>query len=92
MESQDFDCFKIVETLGREHVFTAVTFRLIEELPRFCSIPDETQIQKEKLVRFLQRILIGYRTDVPYHNDLHGVDVAHMMFVMIKEGNLQHVA
>ena len=34
----------------------------------------------------------GYRRDVVYHNDLHGADVAQMMYMFFKEGNLHGIA
>ena len=40
----------------------------------------------------MYKIFSGYRTDVAYHNDLHGVDVAQMMFMMIKEGRLHEIS
>ncbi len=40
----------------------------------------------------MKKIQQGYRRDVAYHNDYHGVDVAQMMYVMIKDGNLAEVA
>ena len=49
-------------------------------------------LNSEKLVNFLRKIYKGYRTDVAYHNDLHGLDVAQMLYMMIKEGKLAEVA
>ena len=49
-------------------------------------------LNSEKLVNFLGKIFKGYRTDVAYHNDLHGLDVAQMLYMMIKEGQLAEVA
>ena len=49
----------------------------------------ETQIEEKKLVEFLNVIARGYRTDVQYHNDLHGADVAQMVFMFTKMGNLR---
>ena len=43
-------------------------------------------------MRFLRSIYQGYRQDVAYHNDLHGLDVAQMMYVMLKSGGLKEIA
>lgn len=44
------------------------------------------------MVNFLTAIRNGYRQSVQYHNDLHGADVAQMMYMIIREGNLAEVA
>ena len=46
----------------------------------------------DKMVSFLNAIASGYRKNVQYHNDLHGADVAQMMFLIVKEGNLAEIA
>ena len=49
-------------------------------------------INNDKLISFLTAIYSGYRQDVAYHNDLHGADVAQMMYLFIKEGQLGTLA
>lgn len=56
-------------------------FKLMNELPTMNS---QVLINNDKLIRFLGEIYKGYRRDVAYHNDLHGADVAQMMFMFIK--------
>ena len=41
---------------------------------------------------FLGEIYQGYRRDVQYHNDIHGVDVLQMMYVFITKGNLAELS
>ena len=79
--------------LGRKHTFTAITYKLIMDLTgEFAPNAKLAPLNGEKLLCFLHKIYAGYRSDVAYHNDLHGVDVAQMMFVMIKQGNLREIA
>ena len=78
--------------LGRENTFVAVTYKMITDLPNYCQEPVPHSLNNVKLVRFLRSIYSGYRTDVAYHNDLHGVDVAQMMYYMIKSGDLRDIA
>ena len=49
-------------------------------------------INNDKLISFLTAIYKGYRRDVAYHNDLHGADVAQMMYMFIEEGQLDEMA
>lgn len=35
-------------------------------------------VNERKLAIFFDDVMKSYRRDVQYHNDLHGVDVAHM--------------
>jgi len=51
---------------------------------------QEAEINEQKMVEFLNVIASGYRTEVQYHNDLHGADVAQMVFLCLKMGNLKH--
>jgi len=32
IESLDFDCFKVCEFIGRNHTFTAITYKLIMDI------------------------------------------------------------
>jgi len=40
------------------------------------------------MISFLYEISAGYLNEVQYHNDLHGSDVAQMVFIMLTEGKV----
>jgi len=46
----------------------------------------------DKLVPFLRTIKDGYRSDVAYHNDIHGADIAQMLYLMVSKGGLNSMA
>jgi hypothetical protein len=46
----------------------------------------DVYINERKLANFFDDVLKTYRRDVQYHNDLHGVDVAHMINLILTEG------
>ena len=74
VESFDFDCFDMSDTLGRKDAFVMIVYKLMKNLDSFT--PPTVTLNYDKLILFLQAIQGGYRQDVPYHNDLHGADVA----------------
>lgn len=81
VESFDFNIFELSELLGREHLFSTIVFKIMNELP---NNNQNVMINNDKLISFLTAIYQGYRRDVAYHNDLHGADVAQMMYLFIK--------
>jgi hypothetical protein len=48
----------------------------------------DVYINDRKFSSFLDAIYRGYKRDVQYHNDLHGIDVAHMANLFLTEGQL----
>lgn len=89
LEKDDFDVFALCSSVGRESYFPMAIFKLMNDLPTMNSA---VTINNDKLIRFLQEIYKGYRRDVAYHNDLHGADVAQMMYMFIKQGDLATIA
>ena len=63
---------------------------MMNNLERFTT--PTVQLNTDKLVSFLLAIRDGYRQDVAYHNDLHGADVAQMLYLMIAKGGLNTMA
>lgn len=59
---------------------------LIKNLPE--SLPRDFVFCEQKLVQFLYEIQNGYLEKVQYHNDLHGSDVAQMVYIMLTKGKL----
>ena len=55
-------------------------YKMITSLPKNGSTQS---LNTDKLVTFLDKIYSGYRRNVQYHNDLHGMDVAQSMFMFI---------
>ena len=85
----EFDCLNISKTIGRENTFPMIVFKIMNDLPQ-ANAP--VLINNDKLIHFLGDIRKGYRSDVGYHNDLHGADVAQVMYLFIKHGNLDTLA
>ena len=65
---------------------------MIVDMQEVVPAPESLRLNFEKLSKFLMGIQKGYRQTVTYHNDLHGLDVAQMMYIMIKTGGLAQVA
>ena len=78
--------FKVSAAVGREHAFVLTVFKIMQNLEKTC--PATVSIDFDKLGHFLKAIQRGYRQKVTYHNDLHGADVAQMLYLMIKQGQL----
>jgi len=55
LEDFDFDCFKVCEVLGREHFFSTVIFKMMNELPR-SGDSQTANINNDKLISFLRQI------------------------------------
>ena len=51
----------------------------IEKLPK---------MNQTKLSRFIGQIYKGYRRDVEYHNDMHGLDVLQMTYIFLTQGRV----
>jgi len=48
----------------------------------------EPLINEEKYSSFIHKIYQGYRREVQYHNDLHGIDVAQVANYILTDGGL----
>ena len=81
VESMDFDAIALSDITGRDHIFSTVVYKIINDLPKLNST---VVLNNDKLIAFLYAISTGYRKDVAYHNDLHGADVAQMMYLFVK--------
>lgn len=49
-------------------------------------------VNEQKFNRFLALVYGAYRREVQYHNDLHGIDVAHMAHLFLTEGGMIQLA
>ena len=88
--SLDFDIFDFSMAIGRNYALTYLTMNLLRNLP---NQPIKTlNYDENKLVLFLNEIQRGYRSDVAYHNDLHGADVMQMAYIILTEGGLIELA
>lgn len=79
----EFDCFAVCDQVGREHAFSMMIYKMMNDLPLKNTVPQGVAINNDKLISFLREVQNGYRVDVAYHNDLHGADVAQCMNLMI---------
>ncbi len=83
--SIDFDIFKYSDKVGRENVFNILFKNIIErvELDNLKSnkgSEEKLYIDKNKLNNFSNAIKNGYNPFLPYHSDLHGIDVCQTLF------------
>ena len=91
VNSFDFDCMDLSKVVGRPNVFPLVVYTIIQQLPRTKKV-STAEINFDKLISFCTAISRGYNAEVTYHNELHGADVAQMMFMFIKDCNLTETA
>ena len=47
-------------------------------------------VDQKKLGVFLNKVVDGYFPEIPYHNDLHGADVMHMVYYFMTKGDLSN--
>jgi len=71
----DFNFFDVAEITKEPLAFTG--FICLDAL--LPSLPTEFVVDKAKLLNFLTDVERAYR-DVPYHNSLHGANVAHLVW------------
>jgi len=74
LHSWNFDIFEVADVTSQPLAFTG--FICLEAVSH--ALPDEFVVDKPKLHSFLSSVESTYR-DVPYHNALHGANVAHMV-------------
>ena len=58
----------------------SVIYKIMSNLPKGSS---PVVLNQDKLITFLTAVQAKYRMNVEYHNDLHGMDVAQMMWLFI---------
>ena len=58
VESMDFDAIALKEVTGRDHIFSTVVYKMINDLPKLGS---NVVLNNEKLIAFLYAISQGYR-------------------------------
>ena len=54
----DFDAIALKEVTGRDHIFSTVVYKMINDLPKLGS---NVVLNNEKLIAFLYAISQGYR-------------------------------
>lgn len=82
--------FTFADEIGRQHALPYLIIHLLDNLP--SKEENFGNFNENKLVLFLNQIQMGYQQKVAYHNDLHGLDVAQFMFLLIKDAQLDRVA
>ena len=58
VESMDFDAIALKDITGRDHIFSTVVYKMINDLPKLGS---NVVLNNEKLIAFLYAISQGYR-------------------------------
>ena len=58
VESMDFDAIALSDITGRDHIFSTVVYKLINDLPKTST---SVALNNEKLIAFLYAISTGYR-------------------------------
>lgn len=88
IESSQFswNIFTFNSSVGRDNTLPllSVHFMLQHHL--------DVYINDRKFALFIGEVMKAYRRDVAYHNDLHGVDVAHMAHTFLTKGKLISLA
>lgn len=90
IDSFDFDAHEVSEAVGRKNSFVFLVYQMMANLGNFTT--PTVALNFDKLVPFLQAICAGYDSQVAYHNDLHGADVAQMLYLMVSKGGLNSMA
>ena len=90
IETFDFDALEVSDAVGRKNAFVLLVYQMMTNLQNFTT--PTVALNFQKLVQFLVKISAGYSSEVTYHNDLHGADVAQMLYVMVSKGGLNSMA
>ena len=75
-DSIDFNIFDFCKEVGREKMGQLVFTHIIETI----NIENVLKIDTGILSSFISEILKGYDISLPYHNDIHAVDVCQTLF------------
>jgi len=80
--STDFNIFKFADKVGRENVFGVIFENIIQKVEERYIEKDSlfSKINSNKLKNFIAITKNGYQSNLPYHNELHGVDVCQTLF------------
>ncbi len=70
--SRTFDLFAFSKHVGREKTLPVLALNM------FLQHQLISLVNEPKFAQFMNEVFRTYRQDVQYHNDLHGIDVAHM--------------
>jgi len=76
-EEIDFNIFQYIEVCGRDNVLINISDYLFEKHSLYCFI------DKKMFETFIDKIRLGYDNLLPYHNDLHAVDVLHTCSILM---------
>jgi len=86
--SLEFNIFKFSQDIGRDKAFILLPMHFMATL----KLDDHLDIDEEKFVKFGEQIYSGYRRDVEYHNDIHGLDVMQFAYVVLTKFGLIKLA
>ena len=74
IDSFYFNVFEYSNEFGRENTLINISDYIINKYSLFCII------KKSIFTRFIDKIRVGYNPLLPYHNDLHAVDVLQVCY------------
>jgi len=81
-EEFDFNIFDYSDICGRDNVLINISDYLFEKNSLYCFV------NKKCFETFIDKIRLGYDYLLPYHNDLHAVDVLQTCSILMKYLNL----
>jgi calcium/calmodulin-dependent 3',5'-cyclic nucleotide phosphodiesterase len=80
--SIDLNVFALCKANTRKRTFVQLAKRFVVE-----DLPQVPAINQGKYSTFLDTLFDSYRSyNVTYHNDMHGLDVAQMTYILLKTG------
>jgi len=84
IEQRDFNIFAYTDSVGRDLAMKSI-YKYIIKYSKLIDLIDTNNLEN-----FLGKVFEGYLRNVPYHNELHGIDVCQTLFVWIENGNIDY--
>jgi hypothetical protein len=83
VNTRNFNIFAFSDLMGREKTLPllSIHFFMQNDLMKL--------VNERKFSNFLVKVTSTYQKEVQYHNDLHGIDVAHMANLILNDGGLK---
>ena len=85
IESFEFNVFDLDKIIGKRAIYFVLD-RVFAKYSFFKS-----RVEEKKFLSFSEQLIEGYNRNVPYHNDLHGVDVLQTTYIQLEKGGLIRV-
>ena len=85
---KNFDIFELKELIGYNNVLPIIGRVILENL----GLLDEEILNISKLDKFLISVSNQYKSEVLYHNSLHGSDVTQSVYIFFTHSNAEKLA